>query len=206
MNPNDLTKEIQQIRSLMERSSKFISISGLSSVLIGAYALIGAAIAYVLVYGFDSHFSYRDHYISEAGIINKLALVAIMVLLMSITTGIWMAKRKAKKLKQPIWNATSKSLLYAVAIPLITGGILSLIFISKGYYVLIASTLLIFYGLALCAGSVFTFTEIRWLGIFEIALGLLALQFPGYGLWFWIAGFGILHIIYGIIVHNRYGS
>ncbi|MHC8949099.1 hypothetical protein [Sphingobacterium hungaricum] len=206
MDPNDLTKEIQQIRSLMERSSKFISISGLSSVLIGTYALIGAGIAYVLVYGFDSEFSYRDHYITDNGLLLKLFLVALLVLIVSLATGIIMAKRKAKKLKQPIWNATSKSLLYAVSIPLITGGILAMIFISKEYYILIASTLLVFYGLALCAGSVFTFPEIRWLGIFEIILGLLALQFPGYGLWFWVAGFGFLHIIYGIIVHNKYGS
>jgi hypothetical protein len=85
-----------------------------------------------------------------------------------------------------------------------TGGVLSCLLICKGEYGFIASTLLIFYGMALCAGSTFTFKEVRWLGIMEIALGLITFAMPGYGLWFWAVGFGVLHIVYGIIVHKRY--
>ena len=189
MKQNDVIKEIGQIRSLMERSSKFLSISGLSGLLIGLYALIGA---------------FAGYYVTDDFVVYKLAGIAVCVLFVSLFTGLWMARRKARKAGQSIWNSASKSLLFAVGVPLLTGGLLSCILMLRGDYGLIASTLLIFYGLALCAGSTFTFKEIRWLGIFEIVLGLLALCFPGYGLWFWAMGFGVLHIIYGLIVHTRY--
>src|SRR5690606_8571925 len=204
MNQQDLIKEIGNIRSLMERSSKVLSISGLSGVLIGIYALVGAAAAYYMVYGFDSQFAYRDHYVTEPAIIRNLFWIALTVLLASLTTGLWMARRKANKAGQVVWNASSKAMLLAMAIPLITGGLLALILLSKGLFGLIASTLLIFYGLALTSASVYTFKEVRWLGLLEIVLGLLALLLPGYGLWFWVLGFGVLHIIYGFIVHKKY--
>ncbi len=203
MNHKDLLKDIGDIRSMMEKSSKFISISGLSGVLIGLYALIGASLAYLKVYGFGG-FDYRDHYVTESGVIQYLVVVAVLVLMFSIVTGIVMARRKARRIKQSIWNTTSKAMLFAIAVPLLTGGMLAIVFIVKGYLGLIASTLLIFYGLALSSGSAYTFKEVRWLGILEIMLGLLALLFPGYGLWFWVAGFGLLHIIYGFIVYKKY--
>lgn len=204
MDRNNLIKEIGHIRSLMERSSKFMSISGLSGILIGSYALIGAFFGFITVYGFRSDFRYRDYYITDYGVINKLVLIAGLVLFCSILTGFLMAKHKAKKSGQTIWNTTSKALLGAVSVPLLTGGILSLVLVYRGEYGMIASSLLIFYGLALSAASTFTFREARWLGIMDVILGLLALCFPGYGLWFWAFGFGVLHIIYGIIVHQRY--
>ncbi|HLS37726.1 MAG TPA: hypothetical protein VK023_05590 [Sphingobacterium bovisgrunnientis] len=203
MNQKDLINQIGQIRSLMEKSSKFMSISGLSGVLIGSYALVGAFVAYVLVYGFNSEFGYHDHYVNN-GNIPTLIVIALSVLVVSIGTGYYMARQKAKKSGQSVWNPTSKALFKAMAVPLLTGGLLSLIFICKGDYGMIASTMLIFYGLALSAASSFTFKELRWLGILDIILGLLALCLPGYGIYFWAFGFGILHIIYGLIVHQRY--
>lgn len=204
MKQNDVLKEIGQIRSLMERSSKFISISGLSGVLIGIFAIVGAAAGYATLYGFESQFAYRDYYVTDSTVVGKLILIAIVVLSASLFVGWWMARKKAKRVGQSIWNQASRALLWAVAVPLVTGGLLSLILIMRGDYGLIASTLLIFYGLALCAGSTFTFKEVRWLGMMEIGLGLITLAWPGYGLWFWVVGFGLLHIIYGLIVHNRY--
>ncbi|MGN0004125.1 MAG: hypothetical protein ACI35V_11885 [Sphingobacterium composti] len=203
MNQKDLINQIGQIKSLMEKSSKFMSISGLSGVLIGSYALVGAFVAYVLIYGFNSQFGFRDHYVNNANI-PSLLIIAISVLVVSIGTGYYMAKQKAKKSGQSVWNPTSKALFKAMAVPLLTGGLLSLIFIYKGDYGMIASTMLIFYGLSLSAASNFTFKELRWLGILDIILGLLALCLPGYGIYFWALGFGILHIIYGLIVHQRY--
>lgn len=200
----DVLKEIGQIRSLMERSSKFISISGMSGVLIGIYAIVGAAVAYVTLFGFTNQTAYPGEYATSNPVLAKLVWIAVVVLCASLLTGWWMARRKARRVGQSIWNQASRSLLWAVAVPLITGGIFALIALARGEYSLIASTLLLFYGLALCAGSTFTFKEVRWLGLMEIAVGLLSLIWPGYGLWFWTIGFGVLHIIYGLIVHNRY--
>ena len=204
MNQKDLIEEIGQIRSLMEKSSKFMSISGLSGVLIGSYALVGAFLGYYTVYGFQSEFGYRDYYITDTFVVYKLVLIAFLVLLASILTGVLMAKQKAKRIGQRIWNPTSKSLALAMSVPLITGGLMSIILVFRGEYAVIASSMLIFYGLSLYAAGTFTFKELRWLGILDILLGLLALCFPGYGLWFWALGFGVLHIIYGLIVHQRY--
>lgn len=204
MNQNDVLKEIGSIRSLMEKSSKFMSISGISGILIGTYALVGAVLGYITVYGFNSEFGYRDYYVTDNAIIYKLILIASIVLLLSITTGVWMAKQKAKRVGQSIWNPASKSLFAAMAIPLCTGGVLSLLLVWRGEFGMIASSMLIFYGLSLNAASNFTFKELRWLGILDIILGLLALCLPGYGIWFWALGFGILHIVYGLIVHQRY--
>lgn len=204
MNQKDLLQEIGQIRSMMEKSSKFMSISGMSGVVIGCVALVGTAAAYFTVYGTKSEFGYRDFYVLDEQVIWKLAGIALLVLLLSIILGISMAKAKAKKSGQSIWNPTSKALLKAMAVPLVTGGLFSLILISKGVFGLIASSLLIFYGLSLAAASTYTFREVRVLGILEIVLGLLALAFPGYGIWFWSLGFGVLHIVYGLIVHKKY--
>lgn len=203
MNQKDLINQIGQIRSLMEKSSKFMSISGLSGVLIGSYALIGTAVAYIMLYGFNSQFGYRDHYVNRESI-HALLFIAFAVLIVSIGTGYYMAKQKAKKAGQSIWNPTSKALFQAMAIPLLTGGVLALILLYQQNISMIASILLIFYGLSLSAASSFSFRELRWLGVLDIVLGLLALCFPGYGIYFWAAGFGVLHIIYGLIVHQRY--
>lgn len=204
MKQEDLVKEIASIRNLMEKSSKFISISGISSILIGTYALLGAAYAYYEVYGFDSQMGYRDHYVNEPLIIMKLLTTAILVLIASIFTGVFMAIKKAKANRQNIWNTTSRALLFAMAVPLCTGGLFAIIAIFKENYAVVSSILLIFYGLALTAGSHYTFSEIKGLGILEIVLGLLALLFPGNGIIFWALGFGVLHIIYGVIVHKKY--
>lgn len=204
MQDNHLIEELGSIRKLMEKSSKFVSISGLSGVLVGIYALIGAAYGYITVYGFKSQFGYRDFYVTDEAVIIKLVIAAIVVLFAALLTGYLMARRKAKINKQSIWNITSKNLLFAVAVPLLAGGIVSIVLINRGAYSMIASILLIFYGLALTSGSVYTFKEVRYLGILEVILGIFALAIPGYGVWFWAIGFGVLHIIYGLIVHYKY--
>ncbi|PVH24171.1 hypothetical protein [Sphingobacterium corticibacter] len=204
MKDNHLIEELGNIRKLMEKSSKFVSISGLSGVLVGIYALIGAAYGYITVYGFKSQFGYRDFYVTDEAVIVKLVIAAIVVLFAALLTGYVMAQRKAKINKQSIWNITSKNLLFAVAVPLLAGGIVSIVLINRGAYSMIASMLLIFYGLALTSGSVYTFKEVRYLGILEVILGIFALAIPGYGVWFWTIGFGVLHIIYGLIVHYKY--
>jgi len=204
MEEKDIYAEISSIRNLMERSSKFISLSGLSGVLAGIYALIGAAIAYKMVYLENSGLRVRDHYVNDPLVYWPLFLVALGVLVLSLATGIFLSIRKARKKGENFWNPGSKRLFSSLAIPLITGGLFILILLLRGEYGIIASASLIFYGLALVAGSNYTFSDVKWLGIFEIILGLLASLLPGYGLIFWSIGFGVLHILYGSIMHFKY--
>jgi len=203
MEQKDLFRELGQIRSLMEKSSKFVSISGLSGVLMGCYALLGTLVGYYIIQQPESTALLLGQNLNRPLL---FLMIALIVLLSSLVTGWLMARKKARKNKQSIWNITSKSLLFAVSIPLLTGGIISLLFFVQGYYQLIAAMLLIFYGLALTAGSIYTFAEVKGLGILEICLGLIALCFPDKGLLLWGLGFGVLHIIYGFIVYKKYES
>ena len=204
MKDEELYSELTSIRNLMERSAKFISLSGLSGVLAGIYALVGAWLGYRIVYGQGLSLSYRQYDVSEETVIIQLFFIALAVLLLSLTTGVILTLRKAARNKLNVWNPSSKKLLINMAIPLITGGLFILILIFRGYYGVIAPTSLIFYGLALVAASHYTFTDIKWLGIMEILLGLTAALYSGYGIVFWSIGFGLLHIVYGSIMHFKY--
>ena len=207
MKDQEIQDELASIRSLMERSSKFISLSGLSGILAGIYALVGAAFAYQTLYTLIQIAirSYNSHYRIVGDIeAAYLLLVSVLVLLASIITGYVLTRRKAKLKGQNIWGSTSRSLLFQMAVPLITGGILILIFINRGYYGIAAPASLIFYGLALIGASNFTFSMVRYLGLCEIILGLIAACLPGYGLLFWAFGFGVLHIVYGSMMYFKY--
>lgn len=205
MQEKDIYSELSSIRNLMERSTKFISLSGLSGIMAGVYALIGAFLGYKTVYrGYN--ISYRSNYVNEPEILWQLSLIAALVLVLSLVTGIWLTIRQARKKGEKFWNPVSKRLLVNMAIPLVTGGFFILILILRGDYGIVASASLIFYGLALIAGSHYTLSDVKWLGFSEIILGLIAALLPGYGIIFWTIGFGILHILYGSIMHFKYNQ
>jgi len=199
-------KDLASIRTMMERSAKFISLSGLSGVLSGIYALCGAAAAYYFILFPRSPFQYRVDTIEEPEIIFPLVTIAAIVLVASIGTGLWFSRRKAARHGLKLWSTTSRKLLLDISIPLLSGGTFILIMLYTGHFGLAAPACLIFYGLALIQGSANTFDEIRYLGFSEILLGLVSAALPGYGLLFWATGFGILHIVYGAIMHNKYDS
>jgi hypothetical protein len=201
---HEYEKDIASIRSMMERSAKFISLSGLSGVMAGIYALVGAVAAYYIVHYPISPFHYRIYSIQEPDTLWKLILTATLVLLASIFTGLWLSQRKAKKHGLKLWNAASQTMLLNLSIPLVSGGIFILIMLYSGHFGLAAPSCLIFYGIALINGSSNTYTEVRYLGFCEIFLGLTSALYPGYGLIFWSVGFGILHIVYGAIMYNKY--
>ena len=201
MEEMDVYKELSSIRSLMERSSKFISLSGLSGVLAGLYALAGAAFAFRII---DSVTYTSGRVVQDPGILWPLIIIALTVLVLSILTSYWLSLRKAKSRNENIWNPVSRCLLAAVSFPMLTGGLFIGILILKGEYTYIAPASLIFYGLALIAGSQYTFSEIKWLGICEILLGLLSLSLSHNSLLLWPVGFGLLHILYGTIMHFKY--
>jgi len=197
-------KDLASIRTMMERSVKFISLSGLSGVMAGIYAILGAVAAYFMVHYPISPLNQRVYSINDFETLTQLTGIAIVVLIASLVTGIWFSARKAKKYNEKLWNATSKKLFVNLSIPLVTGGIFILILLYTGHFGVAAPASLVFYGLALIQGSANMYDEIRYLGICEIVLGLVSALVPGYGLIFWVIGFGILHIVYGTIMHNKY--
>ena len=196
---NDLT----EIKKLMEKSSKFLSLSGLSGIFIGLYAVTGALFAYYYLRMQNIALPYLNKSSDLSDKLFVLAIDALSVLFLSILTAYILSKQKSKKIKDR-FNKLAKLTILNLLIPLVTGGVLCFIMAIKGYFGFIAPFMLIFYGLSLINASKYTLNDIRVLGLLEILLGLFSAYFIGYGLLFWVLGFGILHIIYGIIMYLKY--
>lgn len=199
MDSEKYLKDIKDIKSMMNKSSRFISLSGVSGIMAGIYALIGAGYCYWLVN------SSQIGYLTLDGYVFRTCLVVLfLVALFSIITGIFLTTRKAKKNNEKIWDAASKRLVINFLIPLVTGGLYILTILSQHKYGQTAALMLIFYGLALVNASKYSIGDIRYLGIIEIVLGLVGALFPGYGFWLWVLGFGVMHIIYGTLMYFKY--
>lgn len=204
-------KDITEIKSLMERSSMFLSLSGLSGVFAGIFALIGAAVVYNDFLSVRLGYVPYDEWVSGGGSaeftatkITFLFIVGMLVLLASLVVGFVFSARKAKREGLSIWDSTARRMLVNLLIPLLSGGAFCLLLIYHGAIGLVAPATLIFYGLALINASKYTFRDIRYLGICEIILGLTASYYIGFGLFFWAAGFGLLHIVYGAAMYFKY--
>ncbi len=204
METNKYLNDISEIKNLMNRSSRFISLSGLSGVMAGIYSLIGAYLAYKTIYFDTSDLgAYKTLVISEHAVI-KLLVIAASVVFLSIVTGIFLTIRKAKRQNEKFWDKSSQRLIINFLIPLATGGILILYLIEKEQYSLIATLTLIFYGLACINASKYTLGDVRYLGITLLILAFISLWFIGYGLLFWTLGFGVCHIFYGSMMYFKY--
>lgn len=205
MEEKDIHSELSSIRNLMERSTKFISLSGLSGILAGIYALVGAYFGNQIISSSNVYDTseFKTLYI-DSEIVQQLFMIAAAVLVVSLATGLWLTIRQAHKKGETPWNPVSRRLIFNMAIPLITGGLFILIMMYNGQFGMTVPISLMFYGLALISGSQFTLSDIKWLGLCEIILGLLSAFFQGYGILFWALGFGVLHIFYGSLMHFKY--
>jgi hypothetical protein len=202
---NQHLEAIQDIRKMMQRSSRFISLSGLSGIAAGFWALAGAAIAYKWIN--DYYVDYNE--LGYAGssfndLKNRLFLLAIGVLGLSLFSAFYFTWRKTEKDKVSLWNHTSKLMTINMIIPLVSGGIFILTMLQYDEWRFVAPACLIFYGLALVNASKYTLSEIRYLGLLQIVLGLINTQFINKGLIFWAIGFGLLHILYGFSMWWKY--
>lgn len=197
-------EDLLHIRSMMERSSRFISLSGLSGVFAGISALIGGGFAFKLLEanGIDYLGGKNQQYSPE--LIQQLITIASLILLLALFFGILFTVRKSRKNNLAIWTATTKKMLLGLLIPLLAGGLFCIALIYHGMFVLVAPSTLIFYSLALINAAHYTFSDIKYLGISEVILGIIALFFLGSGFVFWIIGFGVLHIFYGLLLLKKY--
>jgi hypothetical protein len=197
-------KDISEIKNIMDKSSRFISLSGLSGILAGLYALVGAWLAYKTLYFDTVALDHYDSLVVTQSMIKRLFIIAFSVLFLSIVSAVVMSSRKAKRNNDSIWNASSRRLLVNFMIPLASGGFFILFLIEKEMFSLVAPLTLLFYGLACVNASKYTLGDVRYLGITMILLGLLSTWFLGYGLLFWAFGFGICHIFYGSLMYIKY--
>ena len=200
-------QEVKDIRRLMERSSRFISLSGLSGVAAGVFALTGAAIArYIIFKNYYNEYNDRGFFASNdfSSLKWQLIILSAGVFAAAFFSAFYFTWRKSNRQGFSLWNLTSRRLFWNMTIPLVAGGIFILGMLQYDEWRFVAPCCLLFYGLALVNASKYTLTDIRYLGYCEIILGLINMQWIGHGLYFWAVGFGLLHILYGIIMWWKY--
>lgn len=205
--PTDTLQEVRDIRRMMERSSRFISLSGLSGIGAGLWALAGAWIArYVIFKTYYDNYNTRHFFSADdfASLKIKLLGLAGGVFAAAFLTAFYFTWRKSNQQGHSLRDHTSRRLFWNMVIPLVAGALFILSMLQHNDWRFVAPACLIFYGLALVNASKYTLTDIRYLGYCEIVIGLLNTQWIGYGLYFWALGFGLMHIIYGAVMWWKY--
>ncbi len=207
-NKSNYSEDLKVIKKMMEESSRFLSLSGLSGLVAGGTALAGGIAAHFIIV--RSNTSVIDEFlinlsIRDSGRMRNLLIAdALIVLILALAGAFYFSIKKLRKKGLKVWTPVSKRLLINLFVPLITGGFFVLILYLANQWLLIVPAMLIFYGLSLVNAGKFTYSEVYYLGIAEIITGMLAAIFQGSPLFFWIFGFGLLHIGYGLLLYRKY--
>ena len=194
MNKDKALESVNEIKELMEKSSKFISVSGLAAILAGIYALAGAYIATQVI-------TPETHLIVT---LEFMAIIALSVLATAAVTAGILSYCKSQKTGQSFFSRLTYRALWNFSLPMLAGGIVCISILMHEYYDILASVMLLFYGLALVNTSKFTYSSVAWLGYAFICLGAVDCFWAGYSLLFWTIGFGGFHILYGILFYLHY--
>ena len=190
---HDPQKDLSEIRAMMERSTKILSLSGLAGITIGLVAIGGALLG-----------QWIHHHVTPEEIQRFLILDALSVLAIAIGLSVFFSARMAKKKGIPLWTPAARYLITELAIPLAAGGVFCLSAIINQTFYLLPAIMLTFYGLALVNAGKFAVKEVRYLGLTQLTIGLLAALFPSEGMNFWMLGFGVMHILYGVRIYLKY--
>lgn len=195
--------DLREIRQMMEKSSRFISLSGWSGVAAGATALLGAYMAHRHI----THYyavRYGTQWADPALLKRDLLWIAGLVFICAFILSFFFTYVQSRKKGVPIWGTAARKLLWNTLLPMAVGGIFIFRLMQLQMYPPVAASSLLFYGLALINGSRFTVGEIRYLGYGQLLTGIYCLWAPGHGLMAWAFGFGILHIVYGLAMWWKY--
>jgi hypothetical protein len=197
-------EELAEIKSMMERSTRFLSLSGLSGVLAGLYAIAGAGIAWYWLYFPYSTWGNESFILPFRELLYRILFLALSILVAAVASAFLFSRRKSIQKTEPFWNPASRRFSVSLFVPVILGGLFSFSLLHEGAFQLIPACTLLFYGLGLSQAASFTLGEIKQLGWAQLALGVLAAFVPSLGLLFWAIGFGILHILYGAMMYYRH--
>jgi len=203
--PNNYEQDLAHIRSIMERSTKFLSLSGWAGIMAGLYALIGVLhVHFVLGFRLEDNFTSLGVDTFRDQILRDTVITALIVLVCALFTAIFLSWKQAIKRGEAIWNVAAKRLVFSMAIPLLVGGVFILALLDQGLIGWVPPAMLVFYGLALYNASIYTVEELKYFGYYQLLLGLWCAYATEHGIWFWLAGFGIGHIVYGTYMYIRY--
>ncbi|MEJ7912453.1 MAG: hypothetical protein WKF70_04815 [Chitinophagaceae bacterium] len=210
VNEKEPLQTLEEIKTMMERNSRFVSLSGWSGVAAGICGLIAAWLAGKKI---DEHginvngYGATPDYMADGKLPElhrELLMLALITFFAALIFAFLYSYLRSRKTGIPIWGYMARRVVINVAVPMIAGGLLIWRMTDFGFYSLVAPASLLFYGLALINASKFTLSEVRYLGYLQLLLGIVNLWVIGYGLYFWAAGFGLLHIVYGLVMWNKY--
>lgn len=197
---------LRDIRQMMERSSRFISLSGLSGISAGICALVASWVARNMLSKYESGIPGSSRYGAMDLLTLQLFGLAVITFVLAFAVSFLFTYKRAQKLQLPVWDHTSRRLLWNVMVPIAAGALFIIGMLKYNEWRFVAPACLVFYGLGLINGSKYTLSDIRYLGYLQIILGFINMWYVGYGLVFWALGFGVLHIVYGAIMWFKYES
>lgn len=197
-------EELAAIKSMMERSTRFLSLSGLSGILAGIYALAASGIAWCWIYFPNSSWSDVTESLSFRDLLNRIMMLGLGTLIASVGSAYFLSKKKGAGNAQPFWSPASKRFFQSLFLPVALGGFFCFALLHESAFELIPAAMLLFYGIGLVQSAQFTIGEIKNLGFTQVILGLIAAFFPDYGLQLWALGFGLFHVIYGTLMYFRH--
>lgn len=187
----DQLEALSGIRNLMERSSRYLPLSGKAGVAIGVLSILCSLIV-------DSYFSIHEDNLKP------LFLLFGMLFVICLVIEILMAERNSRQKGVPAWDAIAKRFLINLFLPMVVGGIYCFALIRQQQLEMVLPATLVFYGLALINASRYTIEDTRYLGMADLLLGLATSFLPQHGLLAWGIGFGVLHVLYGVIIYFKY--
>jgi hypothetical protein len=177
------------IRSTMERATAFTAVPGWGGVAMGVTALAATALA---------------HRSTSTG---EWLAVWLGASFLALTIGGWSMLVKARRGGTSVFSYSGRRFVLSYVPPLIVGGLLSVVLVRAGLYAALPGTWLLLYGTGVVTGGAFSVRVVPIMGLCFMALGALALLAPPtWGNWLMAAGFGGLHIIFGVIIARRYGG
>ncbi len=173
----------------MERASEFTSISGWGQFAIGITALIAAPIAHAQT----NTDRWVTVWLGEAAV--------------AMALGIWSAAVKSQRLGVPLFGATGQRFMLAFATPAAAGIALTAALVQSQTYALLPGMWLLLYGAAVASGGAFSVRLVPVMGAAFMVLGAAALFTPAaFGdLWLGL-GFGLVHVVFGLIIARRHGG
>ncbi len=204
MESKNYQEDLSHIRSMMERGSRFLSLSGLSGVFAGCVALIGAIFVWFKLKSRNIDYFSTLKNLAGSDILLSWIVTGLVILVLAISGAYFLTLKRSKETNQPVWSLTTRRMLLDFSIPLVTGALFCIGLLYHGLFLWLAPATLIFYGLALVSAEKHTLGEMKYLGFCQIILGLISVFFTELGLVCWALGFGILHIFYGLMMHRKY--
>jgi len=188
MSPN-VADDLRFIRDTMERSAAFTAVSGWGTVLLGGTALAAAWIAARQAFPFG----WLRVWLAEG--------------LLAVATGLLACTWKANRRGLPLFSGPARKVALGLAPPLVAGAFLTFLLFRSGLQSTLPAMWLLLYGAGIMTGGAFSVPIVPVMGLCFMLLGGLAVLGPvAWGNWFLAAGFGGLHIVFGLLIARRHGG